>query len=71
MSCKDRRTLLYVVIFWLQVLSVAELFPPNIEYSYVLNVESRFVWSGEGPWGPCNSTCQGQITPIYDLMQSY
>ncbi|XP_011434412.3 A disintegrin and metalloproteinase with thrombospondin motifs 9 isoform X1 [Magallana gigas] len=43
----------------LWVLSVAELFPPNIEYSYVLNVESRFVWSGEGPWGPCNSTCQG------------
>ncbi|XP_078339581.1 A disintegrin and metalloproteinase with thrombospondin motifs 9-like isoform X1 [Crassostrea virginica] len=43
----------------LWVLSVGELNPPNIEYTYVLNVESRFVWSSEGQWEPCNNTCQG------------
>ncbi|XP_055999244.1 A disintegrin and metalloproteinase with thrombospondin motifs 9-like [Ostrea edulis] len=46
----------------LWVLSVGELFPPNIEYTYVLNVESRFVWSWNGPWESCNRTCQGYRT---------
>ncbi|KAK3102112.1 hypothetical protein FSP39_008871 [Pinctada imbricata] len=44
----------------LWVLSVGELYPPNIEYTYLINIEANFVWSQLGDWSQCDKTCNGR-----------
>ncbi|KAI5093665.1 A disintegrin and metalloproteinase with thrombospondin motifs 9 [Silurus meridionalis] len=47
----------------IQVLSVGNLFNPDVRYSYNIPIEDmtqQFVWDSYGPWQECNRLCQGE-----------
>lgn len=46
-----------------QVLSVGQLFDPNVYYSFNVPIEDRppqFYWNSHGPWQACSKPCQGR-----------
>ncbi|XP_021356963.1 A disintegrin and metalloproteinase with thrombospondin motifs 9-like [Mizuhopecten yessoensis] len=47
----------------LMVLSVGKHYPPNLEYSYMVSIETHFVWSQHhGGWSDCSRLCEGEQT---------
>lgn len=44
------------------VLSVGQLDPPNIHYSYSISTGNnvKYSWNALGPWGDCDNICQGR-----------
>ncbi|XP_004644840.1 A disintegrin and metalloproteinase with thrombospondin motifs 9 [Octodon degus] len=47
----------------LQVLSVGELYSPDVRYSFSIPVEGgpqQFYWNRFGPWQACSRPCQGE-----------
>ena len=53
-----------------QVLSVAEIFPPRISYSYLSPIKDpqRFIWDQKGPWSQCSSECQGSKQTVVGVV---
>ncbi|CAC5409850.1 A disintegrin and metalloproteinase with thrombospondin motifs 4 [Mytilus coruscus] len=51
---KDTLTLL--------VLSVGKVNPPNVEYSYALSVDTKYVYRYQEMWSPCSYLCNGKRT---------
>lgn len=50
------------VFFSLQVLSVGNLYNPDVRYSYNVPIEDKpqqFLWDAYGPWQECSRLCQG------------
>uniref|UniRef100_A0AAR2JEP4 Peptidase M12B domain-containing protein n=1 Tax=Pygocentrus nattereri TaxID=42514 RepID=A0AAR2JEP4_PYGNA len=46
-----------------QVLSVGNLYNPDVRYSYNIPIEDktqRFIWDAYGPWQECSRLCQGE-----------
>uniref|UniRef100_A0A8C6UNL6 ADAM metallopeptidase with thrombospondin type 1 motif, 9 n=1 Tax=Neogobius melanostomus TaxID=47308 RepID=A0A8C6UNL6_9GOBI len=46
-----------------QVLSVGNLYNPNVRYSFNIPIEDRpqhFFWDAYGPWQECSRLCQGE-----------
>ncbi|XP_076845270.1 A disintegrin and metalloproteinase with thrombospondin motifs 9 [Brachyhypopomus gauderio] len=59
LNCTDRIEEEVVV----QVLSVGNLYNPDVRYSYNIPVEDKtqlFVWDTYGPWQDCTRLCQGE-----------
>ncbi|KAM7063007.1 A disintegrin and metalloproteinase with thrombospondin motifs 9 isoform 4-T4 [Molossus nigricans] len=47
----------------LQVLSVGQLYSPDVRYSFNVPIEDKpqqFHWSSHGPWQACSKPCQGE-----------
>uniref|UniRef100_A0A3B3BTR9 ADAM metallopeptidase with thrombospondin type 1 motif, 9 n=1 Tax=Oryzias melastigma TaxID=30732 RepID=A0A3B3BTR9_ORYME len=47
----------------IQVLSVGNLYNPNVRYSFNIPIEDRpqqFFWDAYGPWQECSHLCQGE-----------
>ncbi|XP_077458454.1 A disintegrin and metalloproteinase with thrombospondin motifs 9 [Stigmatopora argus] len=47
----------------IQVLSVGELYNPDVRYSFNIPIEDRpqqFFWDAYGPWQECSRLCQGE-----------
>lgn len=44
---------------WWQVLTVGELYPPDVYYSYMISVGDEYRWDPEGSWNSCNMECKG------------
>uniref|UniRef100_A0A6Q2YUB0 Peptidase M12B domain-containing protein n=1 Tax=Esox lucius TaxID=8010 RepID=A0A6Q2YUB0_ESOLU len=58
-NCTDRVEEEIVV----QVLSVGNLYNPDVRYSYNIPIEDKpqqFFWDAYGPWQECNRPCQGE-----------
>lgn len=48
---------------FLQVLSVGNLYNPEVRYSFNIPIEDKpqqFFWDAYGPWQECNLLCQGE-----------
>lgn len=46
-----------------QVLSVGNLFNPDVRYSFNIPIEDKpqqFFWDAYGPWQECSRLCQGE-----------
>uniref|UniRef100_A0A8B9SC05 ADAM metallopeptidase with thrombospondin type 1 motif 9 n=1 Tax=Apteryx owenii TaxID=8824 RepID=A0A8B9SC05_APTOW len=49
----------------LQVLSVGNLYNPDVRYTFNIPIEDKpqqFYWNAYGPWQPCSKLCQGGCT---------
>ncbi|NXI14260.1 ATS9 metalloproteinase, partial [Irena cyanogastra] len=47
----------------LQVLSVGNLYNPDVRYTFNIPIEDKpqqFYWNEHGPWQPCSKLCQGE-----------
>uniref|UniRef100_A0A8C6YVF9 ADAM metallopeptidase with thrombospondin type 1 motif 9 n=1 Tax=Nothoprocta perdicaria TaxID=30464 RepID=A0A8C6YVF9_NOTPE len=47
----------------LQVLSVGNLYNPDVRYTFNIPIEDKpqqFYWNAYGPWQPCSKLCQGE-----------
>ncbi|XP_044307994.1 A disintegrin and metalloproteinase with thrombospondin motifs 9 isoform X6 [Varanus komodoensis] len=47
----------------LQVLSVGNLYNPDVRYTFNIPIEDKpqqFFWNTYGPWQPCSKLCQGE-----------
>ncbi|KAK6319051.1 hypothetical protein J4Q44_G00102620, partial [Coregonus suidteri] len=58
-NCTDRIEEEIIV----QVLSVGNLYNPDVRYSYNIPIEDKtqqFVWDAYGPWQECSRPCQGE-----------
>nr|AAH80332.1 adamts9 protein [Xenopus tropicalis] len=47
----------------LQILSVGNLYNPDVRYTFNIPIEDKpqqFYWNPYGPWQPCNKMCQGE-----------
>uniref|UniRef100_A0A8C4V0K3 ADAM metallopeptidase with thrombospondin type 1 motif 9 n=1 Tax=Falco tinnunculus TaxID=100819 RepID=A0A8C4V0K3_FALTI len=47
----------------LQVLSVGNLYNPDVRYTFNIPIEDKpqqFYWNPYGPWQPCSKLCQGE-----------
>ncbi|TRY94580.1 hypothetical protein DNTS_024131, partial [Danionella cerebrum] len=58
-NCTDRTEEEIIV----QVLSVGNLYNPDVRYSYNIPIEDRpqqFFWDAYGPWQDCSLLCQGE-----------
>lgn len=54
--------LCFSVIFFSQVLSVGNLYNPDVRYTFNIPIEDKpqqFYWNIYGPWQPCSKVCQG------------
>ena len=54
-------------VFLFQVLSVGNLHPPNVEYEYVVSLESTvksYRWQTAQNWSECDRLCNGEATHI-------
>ncbi|KAB5536845.1 hypothetical protein PHYPO_G00112000 [Pangasianodon hypophthalmus] len=59
LNCTDRIEEEIVI----QVLSVGNLFNPDVRYSYNIPIEDttqQFIWDAYGPWQECSRLCQGE-----------
>ncbi|XP_060766580.1 A disintegrin and metalloproteinase with thrombospondin motifs 9-like isoform X3 [Neoarius graeffei] len=59
LNCTDRIEEEIVI----QVLSVGNLFNPDVRYSYNIPIEDmtqHFIWDTYGPWQECSRLCQGE-----------
>ncbi|XP_053508704.1 A disintegrin and metalloproteinase with thrombospondin motifs 9 [Ictalurus furcatus] len=59
LNCTDRIEEEIVI----QVLSVGNLFNPDVRYSYNIPIEDmtqHFIWDAYGPWQECSRLCQGE-----------
>lgn len=59
---KLRRKILTQVVS-MQVLSVGNLFNPDVRYSFNIPIEDKpqqFFWDAYGPWQECSRLCQGE-----------
>uniref|UniRef100_A0A674E916 ADAM metallopeptidase with thrombospondin type 1 motif 9 n=1 Tax=Salmo trutta TaxID=8032 RepID=A0A674E916_SALTR len=58
-NCTDRIEEEIIV----QVLSVGNLYNPDVRYSYNIPIEDKpqqFIWDAYGPWQECSRPCQGE-----------
>lgn len=49
-------------LFSSQVLSVGNLYNPDVRYTFNIPIEDKpqqFYWNAYGPWQPCSKLCQG------------
>uniref|UniRef100_A0A8B9LLE5 ADAM metallopeptidase with thrombospondin type 1 motif, 9 n=1 Tax=Astyanax mexicanus TaxID=7994 RepID=A0A8B9LLE5_ASTMX len=59
LNCTDRIEEEIIV----QVLSVGNLYNPDVRYSYNIPIEDKsqqFIWDAYGPWQECSRLCQGE-----------
>ena len=61
-------SLSHVLRWVLQVLSVGNLFNPDVRYSFNIPIEDKpqqFFWDAYGPWQECSRLCQGQCVFVF------
>ncbi|XP_078001337.1 A disintegrin and metalloproteinase with thrombospondin motifs 9-like [Glandiceps talaboti] len=56
----------------LQVLSVGNLYPPNINYTYTVPIQGTvvYVWDKYGPWEQCSALCNGSKQRIIRCLRA-
>lgn len=57
--------LLRSVLLFSQVLSVGNLYNPDVRYTFNIPIEDKpqqFYWNAYGPWQPCSKLCQGRCS---------
>uniref|UniRef100_A0A8B9GRS9 ADAM metallopeptidase with thrombospondin type 1 motif 9 n=1 Tax=Amazona collaria TaxID=241587 RepID=A0A8B9GRS9_9PSIT len=59
----QQRLFIYLLhLFSSQVLSVGNLYNPDVRYTFNIPIEDKpqqFYWNAYGPWQPCSKLCQG------------
>lgn len=63
--CQSTWFVTFYLIFYpfSQVLSVGNLYNPNVRYSFNIPIEDKpqqFFWDAYGPWQECSHLCQGE-----------
>lgn len=62
-NSEQQRLFIYLLhLFSSQVLSVGNLYNPDVRYTFNIPIEDKpqqFYWNVYGPWQPCSKLCQG------------